>query len=445
MFLAVVVILGGHFGSVASSIRYGFLAVAFTKREIPGNMYGFVEGSIFFGYMAGYFCTSMWNRLTARITPKWMIVFTLGLSSLALSISLMADFTDNNTIFIAVSILGRVLHGFAAFPHNVCCLDILKTLFPHKFDLVTGLMQMGYFSGHGVGEFSGTSLYENFGYKVPFMFATSVLTFGTIINLIFLPACPSIAVADGVKDEKKGDLDDSSDETSISYLVFFPAFACMLINCVYMYLQIATAPYLYEKFNIPLTVGGSVLVTVSAGVAIGSSLSGMLAQSKIIDSYTQMIIGSAMVALGLLAMFPSPYFSLIYNYVPYIAYPSALLAGVGDPIITIPTLRAMTNLQISIKGKCTGKNEVGIFGIWMMGTSCAAYSGALVGGVLIEYLSYYNAAYLLAALCCVSLVTSAVIKTVLGVVSKISGDEERVQLLSGSLRVDKYGGYGESL
>ena len=286
--------------------------------------------------------------------------------------------------------------------HNVGCLDILKTFFPKKFDLVNGLMQMGYFSGHGVVGFLGTSLYERFGYKVPFMLATSVLTFATIVTLIFIPACPSIAVADAVKDKKKTDLNDSSDETSISFLVLFPALACMLINCVYMYLQIATAPYLYEKFNIPLTVGGSVLVTVSAGVTIGSGLSGMITQSRLIDPYTQMIIGSAMVALGLLTMFPSPYFSFIYNYAPYIAYPAAFLSGVGDPVITIPTLRAMTDLQILIKGKCTGKNEVGIFGIWIIGTHCATYSGALVGGVLIEYLSY--TAYLLAGLCCASLV-----------------------------------------
>ena len=50
-----------------------------------------------------------------------------------------------------------------------------------------------------------------------------------------------------------------------------------------------------------------------------------------------------------------------------------------------------------------------------------------MGGVLIEYLSY--TAYLLAGLCCASLVTSAVIKTVLGVI-KGSRDKERVQLLS---------------
>ena len=204
--------------------------MSFTKREIRGTMYGIVEGSIFFGYMSGYLCTSLWNRLTARITPKWMLVFTLGLSSLALFMSLMADFTDNNTIFISVSKFGRVLHGFAAFPHNVGCLDILKTFFPKKFDLVNGLMQMGYFSGHGVVGFLGTSLYERFGYKVPFMLATSVLTFATIVTLIFIPACPSIAVADAVKDKKKTDLNDSSDETSISFLVLFPALACMLIN-----------------------------------------------------------------------------------------------------------------------------------------------------------------------------------------------------------------------
>ena len=42
---AIVLIFGGHVGSTAATIRYGFLAVSFEKRHISGKVFGFIEGT----------------------------------------------------------------------------------------------------------------------------------------------------------------------------------------------------------------------------------------------------------------------------------------------------------------------------------------------------------------------------------------------------------------
>jgi len=202
--------------------------------------------------------------------------------------------------------------------------------------------------------------------------------------------------------------------TDVSYLVFLPVCACMLVNGAYSYLQIATTPYLLEEFNIPLSVGGTVLAVVSAGVAIGSTLSGAIAQRGIVNVYTQMGIGSLMVAAGLLIMFPSPAISFIYTNIPYIAYPAGFLTGVGDPIITVATLRAMTELQSKVKGACEGKTYINIFGIWLVGFSSAGYFGTFAGGILLQWLSYRNGTHLLASLCGLSVAISVVTRVIVG-------------------------------
>ena len=424
---AFVIVLGGHIGSVAASVRYGFLAISFGKRGISGKVYGFVEGSIFFGYLASFLCRSMGEALTEKITPKWTIVIMVGLQAVSVAVSGLADYIDDNTAFVVVSIAARVIWGLEAFPKNIAFLDIMKTLFPNKLDMMNGLMQMGYFSGHGVGEYVGVVLYERYGYKVPFMFSSSWMVFSAIMFATILPPCPSISlteasVGNNANEDDVADDEETSQQTVTNWIIV-PVCACMLINCVYAFLQISTIPYLYEKFNIPLTVGGTVLVTVSAGNAIGSSLSGLISQSGIINTYIQMAIGAGMVGLGLLLMFPTPSIPFLYNIVPYIAYPAVLLSGMGDPIITVPTLRAMTDLQTKIKGVCTGKNSISIFSIWMMGSSCACYAGAMVGGTLLEYLTYQDGAILMASVCGFSMVICLVIKMVEGRLG-VRSDEE---------------------
>lgn len=435
---AIVVVLGAHIGGIGNAIRYGFLAVSFEKRNI--KMFGLIEGSIVFGYMGGFFCRRFSEAMTEKISPRWMIIYTVSLIAGVMAMSGLADFSENNTLFAVLSFVARLLFGFLQFPRDIASLDILKTLYPDKFDFLNGLMQMGFCSGHGVGEYLGVVLYEHFGYKAPFWVTTGLMCVMVLLYALFLPSCPSITLSnpdlkqtgdeektspEETRSQEASDTPSSTVGTSLTPYVWFPMVACMIINCVYTFLQIASTPYLLEVFSVPLSVGGSVLMCLSAGIAMGSFISGAITQCKFFNAYTQMALGSGTVALGLLLMFPNPNISFLYNKVPYLAYPAVLLCGVGDPIITVPTLRVITDLQTMVKGKCSGKTTLSLFSVWIMSSWCAMYAGTIVGGLMMVYLSYIHCSYVFLALCSASIVISLTT----GLAVKYYQDEERVPII----------------
>ena len=98
-----------------------------------------------------------------------MVTIITVIISMTCALSGLADYAKDNTTFVILSITSRLVYGFVEFPKNIASLDMLKSTYPDKFDFVNGLMQMGYFSGHGAGEFVGVVLYTKFGYKVPFV------------------------------------------------------------------------------------------------------------------------------------------------------------------------------------------------------------------------------------------------------------------------------------
>ena len=428
--IGLVLIIGANCVCVLASIRYGFLAVSFGKRGISGKVYGLVEGSVFFGYFAGFLCRGFSERLVEKLTPKWVMVATTAVLSVTCAMSGVADYSTDNTVFIIVSAAARVLFGFFNFSRSIGSLDLLKSTFPNNFDFVNGVMQTAMFAGHCIGQYVGVVLYVRFGYKAPFWFTTSCMVLTLILYIIVLPSTPTIALSKA--DEKtqllsQGDEETQDEDTKgLTKYIFFPMAACMMINCVYGYLQVSTTPYLLEKFSIPLSLGGTVLIALSVGIAAGSLFSGMLGQSGVCNTYTQMTVGAGMVALGLLIMFPNPAIPFIYNNIPYIVYPTVILAGMGDPFVTLPTLRAMSELQVRVKGSCSGRNQVSLFGVWMMCTWGAVYSGALISGVMLEYLSYDQSAYVLVASCCLSMILCCVMNVMERRFSYVAVDQTSV-------------------
>jgi hypothetical protein len=109
---------------------------------------------------------------------------------------------------------------------------------------------------------------------------------------------------------------------------------------------VAVTPFLHENFNKSISYGGTVLVMVSVGMAIGSVSSGALLQRKILNQYTIMAIGAFSIGVGLMLAFPPEFIPSFYDLAPILAFPGVLLAGIGDPLMTISTLRALYNLQV---------------------------------------------------------------------------------------------------
>ena len=78
----------------------------------------------------------------------------------------------------------------------------------------------------------------------------------------------------------------------------------------------------------------------------GSLIGGALLQRKIFNHYTLMAGGALAVMAGLLLAFPPELLTPLFEIAPYTAVVGTLLAGIGDPVITVSTLRGLYSLQV---------------------------------------------------------------------------------------------------
>ena len=194
----------------------------------------------------------------------------------------------------------------------------------------------------------------------------------------------------------------------LSWMLFFPVIATMLVNNVYAYLQVSATPYLLKNFGVSLTVGGTVVACIGIGVAVGSILSGWLSQKNMLHTFVQMSLGSLVVGLGLLLIYPHPSFTWLYENGPILAFPAVIICGLGDPIITVASLRAMEDLQLAIQGFITPSQILEISSLWLVGYSVATYAGPLIAGPLMEHLEFFQAAWILLVFCAVSLMINII-------------------------------------
>ena len=110
-------------------------------------------------------------------------------------------------------------------------------------------------------------------------------------------------------------------------------------------------PFLQNDFGKSISYGGGVLTFVSAGMAVGSISAGILLQKKIINPFTGMALGAVCVVVGLLLTFPPDALPALHRLAPITAFPGVFLAGIGDPLVSISSLRALYNLQVSTSYK----------------------------------------------------------------------------------------------
>ena len=81
-------------------------------------------------------------------------------------------------------------------------------------------------------------------------------------------------------------------------------------------------------------------------MALGSLLSGSLLQKKLMTPFVQMALGGFLVAVGLVVTFPPANIPFLYDNSPVLAFPGVFIAGVGDPMATLATLRCLYEMQV---------------------------------------------------------------------------------------------------
>ena len=226
--------------SVCLSIRYGFLADAFTKKKVPGRVYGLVGTSI----AAGYFLMFI-TGLNETIMRKWNSKVILASNVIGFAIvALITGFAysiPNTSAIITISIVMRVVQGLLAYTCTVAPVDFINAQFPDKFDMVNGLLNMGYFSGHGIAEALGSIIYDHLGYEAAYVFSALIALMAGAGIYFFIPNCKTYLSTQ--QDLRGGDVatqgvELNSESLKLTKLLIVPMVATMLINANHGVLQV---------------------------------------------------------------------------------------------------------------------------------------------------------------------------------------------------------------
>ena len=418
--------------------RYGFLVDSFTEKSVEGKYIGMIGGSIFWGFLLSYLTRSA-EILLKRFTPKTLLQVDQCLNLVYPAGCILSYyFPLDKSWLVALNIALRVYNGFLGYPRCLLLIDLTKSQFGRDFDSINSLINMGIYAGHGLGAAAGSGLYDSFGYNAPFYLITAMLLLPITLTAVFVPNCASHTKAGRKEEETPGSAEkedvtanlkastveygscsDQEEETNgseerrsrLTPCVAIPLVATMLVNIAYGYLQITVTPYLNRKFDISIGDGGLVLATVSVGMVLGSLMSAYLMKGPKVSAYTQMMMGSIFVGVGILLMFPIEYIRFLYRNSPYLSFLAAFLAGFGDPLITVATLTAMKNMQLKMMGRITSEQDLFIAGTWLIGFVAFYFAGQGIAGFITDYLEYWMGALILFGMSCVSCIISGILYT----------------------------------
>jgi hypothetical protein len=233
-----VVVFYGQAISVSCSIRYGFLADSFEARNISGKVYGLVGSSLFVGYAFIYFM-GLSERALKRMNSRDLLAGIMtGYVVLQLATGFSYQF-QNNIVLISISFALRILQGVLAYPGYLVPLDFINANFHDKFDFVNGLLNMGYFTGHGLAEVIGCILYDNFSYEVAFKFSAAIAFLSVVLMVLIIPK--SRTYLSTQKDISTGNSEEDNPRGyKLTKFLIIPLLATMCINANYGVLQVVT-------------------------------------------------------------------------------------------------------------------------------------------------------------------------------------------------------------
>ena len=189
---------------------------------------------MFLGFLLIYMCRGV-ERLMERVNSRYLLAgVTGGFATTALATGLVF-LIDNNLALIVLSTALRISQGSLSYACSLIAVDFINAQLSSQFDLVNGLLSMGFFSGCGLAEVLGCVLYDTFGYIVPFVFASSTAVLATFLIMFIIPQSTTfLASRDHSMLEAASDLKSPR----LTRAIFIPLVATALINVNYGAVQV---------------------------------------------------------------------------------------------------------------------------------------------------------------------------------------------------------------
>ena len=135
---------------------------------------------------------------------------------------------------------------------------------------------------------------------------------------------------------------------------------------------------------------------------LGSILSGLFLQLKILRAFSQMILGMAVLAVGLFILYAPRCLIGLHAAVPYTAFPAVLLIGFAESFVSYAAIQAMFNMQENVHGKLSPITVIRITAMWVAGYTTFMYASNFVAGSLMDVLSFEVVGMMLLVPCAAS-------------------------------------------
>ena len=135
---------------------------------------------------------------------------------------------------------------------------------------------------------------------------------------------------------------------------------------------------------------------------LGSILSGLCLQLKILRACSQMTIGVAFLAVGLFILFAPRCFIGLHAAVPFTVFPAVVLIGFAETFVSMAALQAMYNMQEKVHGRLSPTSLIRITAMWSAGYTTFCYASSLVAGALMGVLPFEAVGMMLIVPCAVS-------------------------------------------
>ncbi|KAG1685545.1 MFS-type transporter SLC18B1 [Nymphon striatum] len=319
--------------------------------------------------------------------------------SLWLSGNLVSRFSleVHSTIgFFALCMLSRVIQGIAYVGIFNVSFMIVSQEYSDYFSTLLGILEMSLGFGISAGPTYGGIVYDNFGFKGPFLGLFVVLLVLWVLAYFMMQKSPEYEQMEDSEEE------DPSEEETISWrkLIQIPetfvlALCAVLPNIAFTSLDVSLTLHLIEKFHVSHSIAGMIMFFSPGSYALSAPLVGFLVDKK--NCPVIIIgIGSTIFGLGYLLLGPVPFLHIKPSL--WIVCFSLILIGLGVTFMYVPLMALEIQALRSKRIRMDTKAIAYLTTILLFFTNCGNFIGPLTGGFILQSLGFEWASLVYASL-----------------------------------------------
>ncbi|XP_018423181.1 PREDICTED: MFS-type transporter SLC18B1 [Nanorana parkeri] len=355
----------------SSMICYSILGPFFPQEAVKKGLSNTVIGLIFGCFAICNFVSSLiFGRYLIQIGAKFMLVAGLFTSGVATVLFGLLDQIQDGTMFTVLCFLVRSVDAVGFGASITACFSILAKVFPNNIATAMGFLEI--FTGLGLvlGPPIGGSLYQTFGYEVPFIAIGCVVFLMVPLNMYILPQYDSLPTKD-----------------SFWALVTLPkvmvmSFTIFSLSSCLGFLDPTMSLFVIETFHLKVGYVGLVFLGLALAYSLSSPLLGMISDKLPELRKWLVIAGSLGTAVCFFMLGPAPIFHIESKLWLFIFV--LVLNGFCIGLTAIPVYPEMLSCVYE-NGFEEGLSTLGLIsGLFNAMWSAGSFIGPTLGGFLNE-------------------------------------------------------------